>query len=251
MRRIILSLLIFSIFISSDLHAEKKADEIFFNAGWLYKEQKYEEALEMYLKLVDMGHASGHIYYNMGNTCYRLNSIGHAVLYYERACILMPRDADLDYNLRYVRNLTKDVIEESPGILSMIFFWLDSVTLNELFWIFIIVNIIFWSGLILRLYDKEEWTYYFVIISLVAWIICGASFFKKLYDVETDDRAVILTDEADILSGPETGDTILFKLHTGAIVNFEREEEGWMLIGLPDNKRGWVESKDVGLVRKR
>ena len=85
---------------------------------------------------------------------------------------------------------------------------------------------------------------------VVAWIISGASFAKKWYDVETDTRAVIISEEADILSGPEIGDTVLFKLHEGAIVDFEREESGWYLISLPDEKRGWIKSGDAGFVRK-
>ncbi len=242
--------LIIVVLFSISLEAVEKEDEIFFNANQLYKEGKYEEALEKYLKLMELGRTSGHLYYNMGNTCYRLKSIGHAILYYERARILMPGDADLEYNLRYVRNLAKDVIEENPDILSMIFFWLDSITLNEAYWAFIIMNIIFWSSLIARQFIKEEWTYYLTIIFLIVWIIFGASFFKKWRDIKSDDRVVILAEEADILSGPESNDTILFKLHTGAIVRFEREEDGWMLIRLPDNKRGWVDGKSAELIRK-
>ncbi len=249
MRKIFL-IIIFIIFaLPIMLHAAEKGDEIFFRANQLYREGKFIEALDDYQKLVDAGHASGHLYYNMGNACFRLNRLGHAILYYEKARILLPRDADLDYNLRHVRNLTKDVIEESQGILSMTFFWLDSITLSEVFWIFIIINIVFWVMLIIRIYIKEEWTYYIVIIFLVAWFISGASFAKKFYDIETDDRGVILADEVEVLSGPEAGDTVLFKLHAGAIVHYEREEDGWRLIGLPDRKRGWIRSGALELVR--
>ncbi|MCU0822853.1 MAG: SH3 domain-containing protein, partial [Spirochaetes bacterium] len=116
------------------------------------------------------------------------------------------------------------------------------------FWIFIIINIAFWTSLIIRLFVKEEWVFYSLIIALVLWTVACISFGKKWYDISGDNRAVITAGETDVLSGPESGDTVLFKLHEGAEVYFEREESGWFLISLPDNKRGWVEKKDAALI---
>ena len=86
---------------------------------------------------------NGHLYYNLGNAYFRLKLLGHAILYYERARVLIPGDDDLDYNLRYVRQQTKDMVEETTDVFSMTFFWIDSLTLGEVFWIFVIINIIF------------------------------------------------------------------------------------------------------------
>ena len=222
---------------------------MFFGANQVYKEGKYQEALEKYLSLEKLGIKSGHLYYNIGNTCFRLKSTGKAVLYYERARILLPRDEDLDYNLKFVRNMTKDVIEKGDDIISIVFFWLDSMTLSEVFSIFIIINIAFWVSLIIRLFIKEEWAFYYLIIALVLWIVAGASLGKKWHDFYADNRTVILAEETDVLSGPDGGDTVLFKLHEGTEVSFEREEAGWYLIRLPDSKRGWIEGKAAALIR--
>jgi len=223
--------------------------EFFYRINQLYKEGRFKEAVDGYLQLIKSHHENSHLYYNLGNAYYRLNQLGHAILYYEKARLLMPRDADLDYNLRYVRQQTKDMIEENQDALSMSFFWLDSVTLSEIFWIFAVINFIFWSTLLFRLYLKKEWTYYLVIIFLVAWIIVGISFGWKWHAVESDDRAVILAEEVNVLSGPDIGDTILFKLHAGTIVRYEREEDEWMLIRMHDRKRGWIRAGAVGLVK--
>ncbi len=240
----------FFLIFSLPLWAGDRNEELFFSANQLYKEGKYQEALEKYLELEKLGVKSGHLYYNAGNACFRLKTIGYAVLYYERARILLPRDEDLDYNLKFVRNMTKDVIEKNDDILSMVFFWLDSVTLREVFTVFIIINIAFWISLTVRIFIKEEWAYYLVIVALVLWIVSGSSFGKKWYDIAADNRAVILSEETDVLSGPDSGDTVLFKLHEGTVVNYEREEAGWYLISLPDNKRGWVDGKAAALIRQ-
>ena len=61
----------------------------------------------------------------------------------------------------------------------------------------------------------------------------------------TDARAVILKKEVDVLSGPDPNDTVLFKLHEGAIVKHERLEDGWALVQVSEEKRGWVPAKDL------
>ena len=61
--------------------------------------------------------------------------------------------------------------------------------------------------------------------------------------VHDDHRAVILEKEVEVLAGPHEGDTVLFKLHEGAVVEQERAEDGWRLIRLPDKKRGWLPEK--------
>ena len=224
-------------------------EDLFYRANQLYKEGRYSEAVDGYLQLNKSVIDNGHLYYNLGNAYFRLEQLGHAVLCYERARLLMPRDADLDYNLRYVRQQTRDIIEDDRDSLSMPLFWLDSMTLDEVFWIFAVFNGIFWTALILRLYLKMEWSYYLVVISLAVWIISGVSFGRKWFVIRTDDRAVILDKEVNVLSGPDADDTVLFRLHAGTIVRFEREEDGWSVVSMHDKKRGWVEAHSVGLIR--
>jgi len=215
-------------------------EEVFFNANQAYRQGRYQEAIDGYRRLIRSGHRSGHIYYNLGNAWFRMHRLGWAILNYERASILMPRDADLNFNLRYALNKTQDAIPEANSFISTTFFWLKSFGLSELFWGFTVVNLLFWGILLIRLFLKSEWTYYFSIAFLILWLVTGLSLGLKGYDMARDDRAVILSPEADILAGPDAGDTILFRLHEGAIVHYERSEDGWSLIHLSGKKRGWV-----------
>jgi hypothetical protein len=57
-----------------------------------------------------------------------------------------------------------------------------------------------------------------------------------------DNRAVVLAKEADVRAGPDTGDTILFRVHEGTIVHYDRAEDDWILLQLSEGKRGWVGS---------
>ena len=223
-------------------------EEGFFKANQAYKVGDFQDAIEGYLRLIRSGHGGGHIYYNLGNAYFRAGQLGRAILEYERGQLLMPRDPDLNFNLSHARDQTRDAIEESHGFIETAFFWLKSFNLNELFWSFAILNLMLWAILIIRLFHKSEWIYYILLLILSSWFVAGLSFGLKYYWISSDDRAVILQKEVNILAGPEEDDTVLFKLHEGTVVYQERSEDGWSLVRLPDKKRGWVKSKAIGLI---
>jgi uncharacterized protein YgiM (DUF1202 family) len=81
-----------------------------------------------------------------------------------------------------------------------------------------------------------------LILLLIFWVITGVSFGLKWCQLKTDDRPVILQPEVNVLAGPDSQDIILFKLHSGTVVQVERSEDGWALVRLPDKKRGWVKN---------
>lgn len=221
------------------------SEEIFFKANEAFKEGHFQEAIKGYDSLVQSGLINGHLYFNLGNAYYRTGQLGRAILNFEKARLLMPRDADLRFNLDHVRGQTVDAITESKGFVSMVFFWLDALNLGELFWAFAVANIVLWTTLLLRIFYRLEWTYYSALATVAVWIVLGTSFGMKWQETKNSDRVVILAEEVPILAGPNTGDTVLFKLHEGAIVRYERSEDDWSLIRLSDKKRGWVKTDTI------
>lgn len=220
-------------------------EELYFEANRAYKEDRYQEAVDGYLELIDKGFTSGHLYYNLGNACFRSGQLGRAILNYKRAQLLIPRDADLNYNLRYALDQTQDAISADQNFLKQAFFWLDEIALRELMWGFAVLNLLFWGILLLRLIVRPEWSYYVFIVLLVFWLVGSVSLGVKWHQVNTDLRVVILAKEVEILAGPDADDTVLFKLHEGTTIHRERIEDGWSLIRLSENKRGWVKSNAI------
>lgn len=43
-----------------------------------------------------------------------------------------------------------------------------------------------------------------------------------------DDRSVVLSEEVQVRAGPDIKDTVLFKIHEGTVVHFERSEGDWV-----------------------
>lgn len=240
----ILALLAFGSFAeaSGAGHRDERIEEPFFKANQAFKEGHFEEAIDGYYRIIATGHESGHVYYNLGNAYYRANELGRAILNFERARRLIPRDADLDFNLDYTRSQIKDAVSDTTDWMDSTFFWAKRFNLGEVFWAFVLVNGLLWTLLLFRLFFKPESTFYMTLVVTGMWLLTGTTLGVNWYKTAIDSRCVVLAPEVDVMAGPETKDTVLFRLHAGTVVENERVEEGWALIRLPDNKRGWVPS---------
>jgi len=224
---------------------EGTAEERLFEANRAYRDGRFQDAMQGYESLASEGRAGGHVFYNLGNAYFRLGRLGKAILNYERARLLIPRDADLDFNLGQARARVVDMAPESGTFVDSAFFWVDSLSLREAFLGFAVLNVIFWGLLLIRLSVRSEWSYYAVLLVLVFWLLAGISFGLKWYRVSWDHRAVVLEREVPVRAGPDKGDTVLFNLHEGTVVVRERNEGSWSLISLGDQRRGWLPTRSV------
>ena len=242
------ALSVFSSFVEADGQGEKW-EEVFFQANQAYRAGEYGRAVEGYRRLIEAGYRSGDVFFNLGNAYYRLGELGEAILNYERAKRAIPRDADLRFNLRHARDQVVDAISGERSFIDVAFFWLDSVNFKEIFWTFAVINVLFWGILAARRYSGSELLYYALLISTAFWLVSGISFGVKWYRMEADNRAVVVKKEIDVLSGPDMQDTVLFKLHEGAVVDLERSEADWSLVRLSEDKRGWTAPGTVVSIR--
>lgn len=226
-------------------------EEIFFRANQAFREARYSEAAHDYESLIEKGHAGGHLYYNLANACFKMNRLGAAILNYERAKIFMPRDADLAFNLSYAQDRKTDAVAPHAQAVSSVFFWLNSLSLAELFRVFIAFHVALFAVLLLRLRVRNDLTYYLLTALLFFWFGSGVSLSLKYYEIFSDNRGVVIAKQADVLAGPQAGDTLLFRLHEGTTIVQERFEPDWRLISLPDGKRGWIRESEVQSIMDR
>ena len=80
----------------------------------LYKNGKYQQAINSWMKIVENGEHSAELYFNLGNAQYKLNHIGPSIYYYEKALQLSPNDQDIKNNLAFAENARIDSIEPLP-----------------------------------------------------------------------------------------------------------------------------------------
>ena len=228
---------------------EETGEELFVKANQSYKEGHFHRAIAQYEALLDSEGENGHVFFNLGNAYFRVNDLGRAILSYERARVHMPRDPDLAFNLRYAQDQMIDAISDEKTFSNMVFFWLDDLSPSEVYWLFVASHVLFFGLLVYRQFSRAEWSFYLLLFSMALWMVSGCSYGLREFQIRNDNRIVVLSEEVPVLAGPGHGNTILFKLHAGAPVRFERSEDGWSLIRLPDKKRGWVETSGIGPIR--
>lgn len=82
-----------------------------------YNARQYAEALKLYTQLQAATGTSAELYYNLGNTYYRLGKLGRAVIAYERALALDPSMQAARDNLRFVNTKIQDKPEDDSSFL--------------------------------------------------------------------------------------------------------------------------------------
>ena len=80
-------------------------------ATQFYSVGEYDKALEIYNSLIDEDLSSVALFYNAGNTNFKLGNIGKSILCYERALVLDPNNEDVKYNLELAQSKVTDNIE--------------------------------------------------------------------------------------------------------------------------------------------
>ena len=108
---IILSFLWFSGFIFSQTENEFnfKSGIEFYNSG------DYNEAINLFVKIINNGEHSDELYFNLGNSYYKINDIPNSIYYFEKALQLNPNDKDILNNLTYSQNMLIDKIDILPS----------------------------------------------------------------------------------------------------------------------------------------
>ena len=79
-----------------------------------YNEGDYEQALALYGNIEESGLESAELYYNMGNTYYKMKKYPMSILYYEKALKLAPGDEDIRTNLEIANLAVVDKINVLP-----------------------------------------------------------------------------------------------------------------------------------------
>ncbi|OPX23993.1 MAG: hypothetical protein B1H02_04400 [Candidatus Latescibacteria bacterium 4484_107] len=230
--------------------AEDDAVALYNQAGKAYEAEQYEEAVALYEKITKMGIQDGRVFYNLGNAYFKAGQLGKAILYYERARRLLPRDEDIEANLRFVRLLKvdKEPPEERNVVVRFVLNLYDAFSLNGLAkaasGLYILMML---SGIGWILYGRRFRSIFasiLIILGAVFVPVFGALAFKIHAEVFVKE-AIVISDEVDARSGPGAGHTKIFAVHEGTKVRLERRDGDWALVRLNSGIRGWIEGKGM------
>jgi tetratricopeptide (TPR) repeat protein len=245
-RKIIFVLLLF--FPQSGAAREIPPDSLFLRGNEAYRRGEYGEAVRCYEEARSQGWTGSELLYNLGNAYYKDGQIGRAVASYERALRLAPRDGDIRANLEFARGRTldKEMVPTRFPLLRLLLGLAgrlttgEWVTVSEAFYVSLLVLLFLRVArprLAPRLRAPLQATALLLVVSLA---LLGTA----LHD-RTRTRAVVLASELAVRSGPGERFTEEFLLHEGSVLHVHRESEGWILVGVSPDLRGWVPEKSV------
>jgi tetratricopeptide (TPR) repeat protein len=246
-------ILILLLLIANVLNAQDE-QKIFESANEMYKQQNYEKAIEYYKTLEKYNLISSELFYNLGNSYYKLNKVGPSIYYYEKALKLNPLNKDVQNNLVFARRLALDNIEELP---KTVFQKLNSRYLQKLSYNqWAIVSIVFCalgSLLFLLFYfsnqPRSKRTYFVTsLISFLFLIISLTITYNQFSYFKNNKVAIVFAEETEVRNAPSLNSEEVFTLHEGTKVIVLDTIDDWKKIKIADGKIGWIIAGDIQLL---
>ena len=243
------------IFILFTFLSYSQNSELFDQGNDFYNQGRYFEAIEMYNLILKNGSHSDELYYNLGNSYYKLNDIANSIFYYEKALILSPNDDKILNNLSFANNMLIDKIDSLPKNQISSFFNSLINLFNYSTWQYIYLFFEYVAVIFLVLYfiskkahDKKR--YFITALSLSLFFVftlIAANISENNY--LNDNPAIIFDKEVDLRSEPNLRSEEISTLHEGTKLNVIESVNDWSLIELKNGNKGWLTTSSFRLVK--
>ena len=221
-------------------------EDLFEQSNDFYTNGNYENAVLGYLDILESGFESAELYFNIGNTFYKLNNIPESNFYYEKAKSISPYDNDILTNLSFAQNLRIDKIEKLPvtelqnlklSILDLLSEKGWSVSLITLIWLMC------FSFIFYIVSNNSKFKRLFFTISIVFLILSSFTIYinfekKKLNEIK---YAIVYDKEIEVWSEPNNISELKFLLHEGTKVKQLDIIQDWVNIQLENGTLGWIQ----------
>ena len=215
-------------------------------ANQLYNQNQFQKAAELYERAIAQGGGNGYLYYNLGNSYFRMGKIPKAILNYAKAQNLLPRNEEVEANLNLALSQTVDQLDgRTRHTLEEVLFWISDLNLREHWMILFWINLGFWIVMAVGLHHRTATTRFTRNTFLVLLLLASVSTGLRWHHETRQSIGVTLPQQADIHSSWNDTTVVLFQLHQGALVAISQEKEDWYEIELPDTKKGWTLKSNI------
>lgn len=218
----------------------------FKSANRLYDAGKFAEAATIYEKIEPK---TAHVYFNLANAHFREGKLGLAILDYERARRLAPRDPDIAANLKFAeQRLGVDDVNASPRAWQRFFRSVIQSRSATEWGIYELVALwLFVLAVVACLYLPRLRTG-LITIGIAGFVAFAASAFAlghEIFSDRTAAAAVVVATEMDARFAPAPDSTVHFKLTEGTRVVIREDRGQWLFVERADGQQGWVRSDAV------
>lgn len=224
----------------------------FERANTLYEQQAYDSAGLYYEKILSSGFPNSAVYYNLGNTCFRMKKIGMALLNFEKAHVLSPNDQDIIANIRFANTAIIDRIPTpQQTFFSAVLMRLHTLfSLNQQLWILFFLLLVLGLLFSFGLFATPNTRLWIVYVSLLLFFMTASLAISagiKIYNSEQVSYAIVLSTSLDAKNQPN-GNKVLFSVHEGTKFRIRKTIGEWSLVSLPTGVSGWVLTSSLGKI---
>ena len=215
----------------------------------LFESGQYDQATQIYQQIISQGVQDSAIYYNLGNVYYKQGDLGRAIVNYERAALMNPRDSDIQANLTIARKQA----EPSESLPAIATGPVDSITRLVGSWfsidetailalgLWFAFSMLFLVWLQLEPGKARTWMGYSAFMTLLLVAVLTLSLGNRIYNEKVHPTAVVVADEITINSQPGDQYTTEYSLHNGAEVVLLGTQGDWAHLSTPgETMEGWI-----------
>jgi len=226
--------------------AAESPEALFYRGNTLYGEGRFAEAAASYLAARAQGRTSAALEYNLGTAWAKAGETGRAILAYERARRLAPRDPDLLANLSFVRPQAAEVL---PAWWQRIVFPLGTRwTTDELL---LVSAIAWWVGCLTLAASRlaavaARPLRLAALVAACLLVLAGSSAAWRAARIDARAWAVVTaTTPVTVRFEPTPSGTAHFEAAPGTLLVMQGERGDWAQVERGDGLRGWVERSAI------
>ena len=215
-----------------------------------YDQKKYQEAISEWNKLITDGAKGEELYYNIGNTYYRLQQYPEAILFYNKALKWNPNCDDCKKNLKVVQKAAGIESFELPEFILSKLYHSALISLQPMNWFIagiLLLSIFLYvflfkinSGLMVRF---KPAIYFIMTIGLFCFFL---SWQRDLIKHNTDE--VILMKASKLYLSPDSNSESKQELIPGQQLIIKDHLSSWIKVQTKEFDLGWVEENKVEVV---
>ena len=228
--------------------ASKQAADSAYVAG------DYHTAIRQYESLLQGG-VNAEVYYNLGNSYFKVDDIARAILNYERALLMSPGNGDIRANLEIARAKTVDKVVPQPELFFVNWYLSLRAVMSVDGWatVGILTFLIFLIGMGLYFFvtaiQLRKVGFYVAVVSVCLCLLSNLFAYQQKEIMQRHDKAIILVPSVTVRSTPSESGTGLFILHEGHKVSIKDDSmREWREIVIEDGKVGWVRLAVIGII---
>jgi tetratricopeptide (TPR) repeat protein len=230
-----------------------------------YAQERYHDALGNYQLMMQEQGVSSKLFYNMGNTYYKINDYAHAIICYEKALMLDPTCTQARENLEFVNQKLK--LPVAMGSRSFVTQVAQSVaflfTSNGWAIVALITFILCLIAVAIYVFRREVlWRKLGFFSALALLVLTALAITCSLYlrnRATNSNAAIVVSQSATLSTAPRTpsASEVAFKLPLGSKVEVndsvatksEGDSHKWYQVQAANGRIAWIDDDDVELLK--